>query len=95
MISFPPYQIVRPTYIFVQGCLVLFKQLLHFLGEVVPLALQLFIQPQPVLVHLPLQLVLQGHEVLLVLPPHAFVTRHLLPQLRVLLVLLHLPGDLR
>ncbi|KAA8586833.1 hypothetical protein FQN60_000669 [Etheostoma spectabile] len=77
------------------GRLVFFEQLLHFLGEVVPLALQLFVQPQPVLIHLPFQLVLQGHQMLLMLPPHAFVSRHLLPQLRVLLVFLHLTGHLQ
>lgn len=65
---------IMPTYIFVQGCLVLFEELLHLLGEVVPLALQFFIQSQPVLIHFPLQLVLQGHKVLLMLPSHAFVT---------------------
>lgn len=83
------------TYIFVQSRLVFLEQLLHLLGEVVPLTFQLFVQPQPVLVHLPLQLVLQGHQVLLMLPPHAFVTRHLLPQLRVLLVFLHLARHLQ
>lgn len=83
------------TYVFVQSCLVLFQELLHLLGEVVPLALQLFVQPQPVLIHLPLQLILQGHQVLLMLPPHAFVPRHLLTQLRVLLMFLHLTGHLQ
>lgn len=83
------------TYVFVQSCLVLFEELLHLLGEVVPLALQLFVQPQPMLIHLPLQLILQGHQMLLMLPPHALVPRHLLTQLRVLLMLLHLTSHLQ
>ena len=98
-VSFSPTVTLGPSliqmaYIFLHGSLVFLNELLHLLGEAVPLVLQLLVQPQPVLVHLCLQLVLLGHQLLLMLPPHALVAGHLLPQLRVLLVLLHLTGDL-
>lgn len=78
------------TYIFLNGCLVFLHKFLYLTGKAVPLGLQLFVQSQPVFIHLRFQFVLQGHKVLLVLPSHALVTGHLLPQLRVLLVFLHL-----
>lgn len=73
---------------------VAFCQLLQLDVGVVGLRLHLFLQLEPVLVHLGLQLVLQGDQLLLVLPPHALIPRHLLPQLKVLLMLLDLPDDL-
>lgn len=69
-------------------------QLLQLDVGVVGLRLHLLLQLEPVLVHLGLQLVLQRDQLLLVLPPHAFIPRHLLPQLKVLLMLLDLPDDL-
>lgn len=71
-----------------------FSQSLQFNVSVVGVGLYFLLQPEPMLVHLRLQPVLQGDQLLLVLPPHALITRHLLPQLRVLLMLLDLPGDL-
>lgn len=72
----------------------LLHQFVRFGGETVALILQLFVQLQLVLIHLRLQLVFQAHQLLLVLPPHALVPRHLLPQGGALLVLLDLTGYL-
>lgn len=80
------------AYIFLHGSLVLLDQLVHLLGEVVPLVFQLFVQTESVLVNFSLQLVLQSHQLLLMLPPHALVAQHLLPQLRILF--LNLASDL-
>ena len=72
----------------------LLGQLLQLDEGVVGLCLHLFLQLEPVFVHLGLELVLLGDELLLVLPPHSLVARHLLPQLVLLLVLVDLTGDL-
>lgn len=82
------------AYIFLHGCLVLFDQFLYLSRKTISLSLQLLVQLQSVLIHFSLELVLQGHQVLLVLPPHALIARHLLSQLRVLFVFLHLPSYL-
>lgn len=73
---------------------VAFCQLLQLDVGVVGLRLHLLLQLEPVLVHLGLQLVLQGDQLLLVLPSHALVARHLLPQLALLLMLVDLLGHL-
>ncbi len=72
----------------------LLHQLVSFSGETVPLVFQLFVQLQLVLVHLGLQFVLQPHQLLLVLPPHSFISGHLLSQRRALLMFLDLTGHL-
>lgn len=82
------------TDVFLHGCLVLLDEFLHLLGKVIPLVLQLLVQPKPVLIHLSLQLVFKSHQLLLVLPPHALVAQNLLPQLGVLLVLFDLASEL-
>lgn len=72
----------------------LLDQFLHLLGKAIPLVFQLLVQTEPVLIHLSLQLVFQSHQLFLVLPSHALVAQYLLPQLRILLVLLYLASEL-
>ena len=69
-------------------------QLLQLDVGVVGLGLHLLLELQPVFVHLGLQLVLQGDQLLLVLPSHALVAGHLLPQLALLLMFVDLLGYL-
>lgn len=83
------------SYLFVHLNGVALGQPLQLNVSVVGLRLQFLLQPEPVLVHLSLEPILQGDQLLLVLPPHALIPRHLLPQLKVQLMLLDLSDDLR
>ena len=90
----PPPGIHQKSHLLLSVHGVAFRQLLQLDVGVVGLCLHLLLQLEPVLVHLGLQLVLQGDQLLLVLPPHALVARHLLPQLALLLMLVDLLGHL-
>ena len=82
------------TYVLVHGGLVLLEQLVRVLAEGAPLGLQLLVQSAALVLQLRPQLVFQHQQLLLVLPPHALVPRHLLSQLRILLMLLDRRDDL-
>ncbi len=69
-------------------------QLVGFTAKVVSLGLQLFVQSELMFVHLRLEFVLQRQQLFLVLPSHALVSGHLLPQSWALFMLLNLTGHL-
>lgn len=69
-------------------------QLLSLRPKASPLCLKLPLQPPTVLLTFTPQTGLQGQQLLLVLTPHPLVATQLLPQGRVLLMLLDLTADL-
>ncbi len=68
------------SHLFFQDGLMFLTQLVGFTAKVVSLGLQLFVQSELMFVHLRLEFVLQRQQLFLVLPPHALVSGHLLPQ---------------
>lgn len=85
---------LKHSHLFFQDGLMFLTQLVSFTAKVISLRLQLLVQSELVFVHLRLELVLESEQLFLMLPPHALVSRHLLPQSRALFMLLYLTGHL-
>lgn len=71
---------LKSPHLFFQDGLMFLTQLVCFTAKVVSLGLQLFVQSELMFIHLRLEFVLQSQQLFLVLPPHALVPGHLLPQ---------------